>query len=197
MLKPSILASFAIAGLTILAASSNAQADTVKIMAKPKCSPWWDTKDVGHVAIAFYDSRGNLTATRGMWPGGVQYGYNNGNDSEDKKLARGVGCNVKIRAASISQKRREWLQNDVATANGTDCKKYSYVFMNFADKSTCTCVNFGTRVWRVVTADRERWQGMVRPDEVATAIDMTNKADFVWHRSLQKYGLFNQGIVWQ
>jgi hypothetical protein len=199
MRKISLFISAAIAGLALVGSASNAKADVVQIIAKDSCSRngiigvGLDRKvDVGHVVIAFYDGRGDFAGTAAMWPTGVKYGY-----SEDVKLAKGIGCNIRTRSAYVTKKRREWLQYAVATDGGTDCKKYSYVYENFANKSTCTCVNFGTRVWRVVTSDWERWQFQITPKQVRDQIGYANGKKNWWDWDYQANNAFNGGIVWK
>jgi hypothetical protein len=120
-----------------------------------------------------------------MWPGGVRT-----NDPTDMAMARGEGgkCrSVYRRFANVSSARRSWAQHGVASPGGTNCTSYIPVGSK-AVNGACSCVNFATRVWRQVTADRERWQLMVTPANVAGQIYLAN--------GYRVTGLFDNGKMW-
>jgi hypothetical protein len=175
---------------TMLCAVSSARADMVVIVSRPKCN-WLDMKDVGHVAIGFYDSNERLVETKGMWPVTKEFPDNvRSSYSEDRALVLGNSgaCRgVYTRVANVSRQRREWLQNSVATAAGTNCRYYLFIGKVGGDTS-CSCVNFATRVWRQTTGNQERWQGLLQPASVGERIYAAN--------GKQRSGVFDGGKTW-
>lgn len=179
-----------IISLTCLASGANialateAKADAVKLMSKASCNPLSLVQkgDVGHSAFAFYDGSGRLVGTKGMWPSGVRT-----NDKTDIDMANGNGCGLKTRTAYVTKARREWVQNQVASSNGTNCQWYIPVGKVGGDNS-CSCVNFATRVWRQTTADWERWQFQSTPKLLGDTM--------WWANGRMNNGVFNSGRVW-
>jgi hypothetical protein len=171
----------------ILSIAPSAKADSIKIMARAVCSGDIPviTGNVGHAAIAFYNGSGNVVGTRGMWPGGVRT-----NDPADMEMAKGNGCGLRTRTATVSASRREWAWNQVATSGGTNCQEYALAATKLpgADKF-CSCVNFSTRVWRMVTSDWERWQFQTTPKILGDTIQGANRG--------QVQGLFDNGKEWK
>jgi|GEM_PF-1476565 len=111
LLNSAILPALAV-GSTVFGVVSGANADMVKIIAKPMCG-----KDLGHVVIAFYDGNNNVV-TKAMWKTGVKDTI-----EPDQKMARGEdgGCfGLRTRTAYVTATRREWLQNAVASPGGTN-----------------------------------------------------------------------------
>ena len=169
---------------TTVGFSTEVKADTVKLMSKAACSPISVAQgDVGHSAIAFYDNSGKLVATKAMWPGGVQT-----NNRTDIEMASGQGCGLKTRTAYVTPARRAWIQNQVASPNGTNCQSYFAVGKVAGSDKFCSCVNFATRVWRQTTADQERWQFQSTPKLLGDTIWLQNG----WRTN----GIFDNGRTW-
>jgi hypothetical protein len=163
--------------------ASNAQADSIRIMSRAVCpGDLVIAGNVGHVAIAFYDSQGRLE-TKGMWPGGIRI-----NDGEDIKMANGWGCRLRTRTAVVSSARRQWVWNQVATSGGTNCQFYGIVG-KILPNNYCSCVGFATRVWRQVTSDWERWQFQSTPRVLGDTIQSANRGEL--------YGIFDNGREWK
>jgi hypothetical protein len=180
------LSSIVIATPLILAGvtyATEAKADMVKIMSKAACSAATIAQgDVGHSAIAFYDANGRVT-TKGMWPDGVKT-----NNSTDMAMANGQGCGLKTRTAYVTPARRQWIQDQVASPGGTNCRQYFPVGKVAGSDQFCSCVNFATRVWRQTTSDWERWQFQSTPKLLGDTIWFANG----W----RNHGVFNGGKVW-
>lgn len=182
----------------VLGSASSAKADAVKIMSRAACIQDISKLDVGHTAIAFYDSSGKLLSTKGMWPDeppsaqrilslSVWPGRVRTNDSKDQEMARGIGCSLRTRTAYVTRARRVWLEYQVATQGGTNCQSYLPVG-KYGGSDKCSCVNFGTRVWRQVTEDQERWQFELTPKTLSVTIWSAN--------GRRDNGVFNNGNFW-
>lgn len=174
------------AATSLFGIASSAQADSIKVMARAVCREDIPviTGNVGHAAIAFYDSNGKLIGTKGMWPQGVLE-----NNSADKDMANGNGCGLRTRTANVSRSRREWVWNQVATSGGTNCQSYTIVGKVQLSDKYCSCVGFSTRVWRQVTSDWERWQFQSTPKLLGDTIQSANRG--------QVNGMFDNGKEWK
>jgi hypothetical protein len=160
--------------------STPARADYVKISAISTCS-----KDSpGHVAIGFYSDNMMQLGTVAVWNNTPPVRTNTDFDWNLIYRERNGGCGkIASRWARVSPERRKWLQYEIATSTGTGCKKYVEIAGTPIDAvftalgksgGTCSCVNFGTRVWRNVTADRERWSIAITPTKVYNEIFSAN-----------------------
>lgn len=194
MKKSSFLLASAIFGLSIFGIASSAKADMIKISAKQACSRSGVLAiggdagvDVGHVSVAFYDDAGNLLETKGMWPDGV-----NTNNANDQAMANGEGCGLVSRTIVVNPQVREWAQHQVASPGGTGCHEYSYVYKRAFGADKCTCVQFGTRVWKEVTNKvrnkGEVWRGALTPQDVQTRIRSANGQRDHWTIQSHKSG---------
>jgi hypothetical protein len=168
--------------------------DYVMISAISGCS-YIGTKEhppePGHVAIGFFsddDGRGkNMRAegTAAVWKKVPPVTLNGQFDKDFiYRSADYAKCGaIASRWARVSRSRRLWLQNQIATETGTGCRVYSEIagtVVNIARKlagkgdGACSCVNFGTIVWRHVTADRERWIFSPTPTKIYNEIYRAN-----------------------
>jgi hypothetical protein len=156
-----------------------AQAAEIRIIAKPANTPLMGLgTNPGHVTIAFYDDKGNLVSSRGFWPDGVRR-----SGTDDMGMGRDVtkgmfttycgwyGCGE--RRARISNARLNWLRDTVATQSGTGCKSYQALGKSLTSDQ-CNCVTFATRVWRVATAEQERFSNF-DPTTLKTTLVFRNR----------------------
>jgi hypothetical protein len=132
-----------------------------------------------------------------MWEGGVVQTTGitenkswSDQQKADRKMANGNGepCRgLYTRTAYVTSSRRQWIQNQVATTGGTNCRSYLFIGKVGGD-SSCSCVNFATRVWSQTTGNQERWQGLLQPASVGERIYAAN--------GKQRSGLFDGGKTW-
>jgi hypothetical protein len=174
-------------GLGVFGYAPKASADSVKIMAISTCSK----REPGHVAIAIYDDKGTLLSTAGMWEDKNGVDISRPYDMDLARTGKVKGCGLLVtRSANVTKSRREWIQNQVATAGGTNCR--SYVFAGGSlwglREGQCSCVNFGTRVWAQVTNQKEGWRGALTPTYVYNQIFRAN--------GKKKSGWFENGTQW-